>query len=56
LGLVREPEEFCKRIILASYNKSGTGNFSAAVFVERNKSIRDWKGKSIGRISIYAGI
>jgi hypothetical protein len=56
LSIFKEPEDLCKKIIFTSYNKLGVGNFSAAVFVERNKSVWERKKKSVTRWSVIASI
>jgi hypothetical protein len=56
ISLFREPEELCKRIIFASYNKTGLGNYSVAVFIERNKTIKERKKKRVTRFAVLSGI
>ncbi len=56
LGVFREPEELCKKIIFTSYNKVGIGNFSAAVFIERDKPMRGWKRNYLKRGLIFTAI
>jgi hypothetical protein len=55
LNFYREPEELCKKLIFSSYNKTGVGNFSAAVFVERTKHVSGQKKKRIIR-NVVIGI
>jgi len=55
-NIFRDPEEFCKRIIFAAYNKAGVGNFSAAVFLEKHKTVWQRKKKILSKKAVVIGI
>ena len=56
LSMFGDPEELCKKIIFTSYNKKGTGNHSAAVFVDRDKPVWKRNKKNFARITITLSV